>query len=127
RQRFSADESLLIVTFYDAATLAILALVHSPSVVIPVLIGSGYCWASTMASLNTSVQVSVPAWVQARALGTYQMTFQGGMTLGSIVWGAIAERTSTPIALMCSAGGMAVSYAVVRRYRVLMGGVPDTT
>jgi hypothetical protein len=43
-----------------------------------------------MATLNTSVQLSVPAWVQARALGTYLMTFQGGMALGSIVWGFVA-------------------------------------
>ena len=80
-----------------------------------------------MASLNTSVQVSVPAWVQARALGTYLMIFQGGMALGSVVWGAIAQRSSTPVALLCSAGGLAVSFPVVRRYSVLRGGVPDTT
>jgi len=32
-----------------------------------------------MSTINVSVQLAVPAWVQARALGTYMMTFQGGM------------------------------------------------
>jgi MFS family permease len=127
RRRFSADQIIGAATMYNVFTLVVLAVVHRPSIVIATLVVSGYCWTSSMASLNTSVQVSVPAWVQARALGTYLMTFQGGMALGSVLWGAIADRTSTPIALLCSAGGLAVSYPFVRRFRVLQGGVPDTT
>jgi hypothetical protein len=80
-----------------------------------------------MASLNTSVQISVPDWVQARALGAYMMTFQGGLALGSVVWGLIAERASTPISLLCAAAGFAATYPLVRRFRILKGGVPDTT
>jgi MFS family permease len=127
RRRLSADRIIAISTAYDVFTLAVLALVHRPAVVIPTLVVAGFCWTSTMASLNTSVQVSVPAWVQARALGTYLMTFQGGMALGSVVWGAIADRTSTPTALLCAAGGFGLSFPIVRRFRVLQGGVPDTT
>jgi hypothetical protein len=80
-----------------------------------------------MSTINVSVQLAVPAWVQARALGTYMMTFQGGMALGSILWGAIAQRTSTPIALMCAAGGLLVTFPWVRRYRILYGPLPDHT
>jgi hypothetical protein len=69
----------------------------------------------------------VPAWVQARALGTYLMTFQGGLALGSVMWGSIAERWSTPISLLCAAGGLAATFPLVRSFRILQGGVPDTT
>ena len=127
RQRFPADKIIAAATAYNVGTLTVLAVVHRPSIIIPVLIGSGFCWTSTMASLNTSVQVSVPAWVQARALGTYLMTFQGGMALGSVLWGAIAQRWGASVALLCAAGGFAATFPVVRRYRVLRGGVPDTT
>ena len=127
RQRLSADQIIGISTAYDVFTLAVLALVHRPAIVIPTLMVSGFCWTSTMATLNTSVQVSVPAWVQARALGTYLMTFQGGMALGSVLWGVIAEHTSTPIALLSSSAGFALSYPLVRRFCVLKGGIPDTT
>jgi hypothetical protein len=74
-----------------------------------------------------SVQLSVPAWVQARALGTYLMTFQGGMALGSILWGYIAEHTSTPIALTTSACGLLITFPFARRFHILQGPVPDHT
>jgi MFS family permease len=127
RRRVSADHIIAVSTFYNVATLVILARVHRPSIVIASLMVAGFCWTSTMASLNTSVQISVPAWVQARALGTYLMTFQGGLALGSVLWGFVAERTSTPIALIASAAGLAVSFPFVRRFKILRGGVPDTT
>jgi len=127
RHRFSTDRIIAAATFYSAATLVVLARVHRPSIVIATLIGAGFCWTSTMASLNTSVQISVPAWVQARALGTYLMTFQGGLALGSVVWGSIAERWNTPISLLCAAGGLAGTFPLVREFRILQGGVPDTT
>jgi MFS family permease len=127
RMRFSTDRIIAASTFYTVFTLVVLARVHRPSLIVATLIAAGYCWTSTMASLNTSVQISVPAWVQARALGAYMMTFQGGLALGSVVWGVIAQRVSTPISLLCAAGGFAVSFPLLSRYRILKGGVPDTT
>jgi hypothetical protein len=127
RRHVSTDRIIAASTFYNVFTLIILARVHRPSIVIATLIVSGFCWTSSMASLNTSVQMSVPAWVQARALGAYMMTFQGGLALGSVLWGSIAERSGTPIALLCAAGGFAGTYPFVRRFRILRGGIPDTT
>ena len=127
RRRLSTDTIIAVATAYSVATMVVLARVHRPAVIIPVLMGAGFCWTSTMASLNTSVQVSVPAWVQARALGTYLMSFQGGLALGSVVWGAIAEARGASFSLLCAAGGFAVSYPFVRRFHILRGGIPDTT
>ncbi len=127
RRRFTADQILTTATFYNVFVLLVLAYVRSPLVIIPALIVSGAAWTSTMSTINVSVQLAVPAWVQARALGTYLMTFQGGMALGSILWGAIAERSSTPIALTCAAGGLLVTFPFARRYRILQGPVPDHT
>jgi len=127
RQRFKTDTIIAIATAYSIATMIVLARVHRPAAIIPMLIVAGFCWTSTMASLNTSVQVTVPAWVQARALGTYLMSFQGGLALGSVLWGAIAEAKGAGFALECAAGGFAVTYPFVRRFHVLRGGIPDTT
>lgn len=127
RHRIPADTIIAISTFYDVITLLVLAYVRSPAIIIPTLILSGFAWTSTMSTLNTSVQLSVPAWVQARALGTYLMTFQGGMAFGSILWGFVAEHTSTPIALTVSACGLAISYPLIRRFHILQGPTPDHT
>jgi len=127
RRRFITDHIIAAATFYNVFTLIVIARIHRPSIIIATLIVAGFTWTSTMASLNTSVQISVPAWVQARALGTYMMTFQGGLALGSVLWGAIAQRTSTPTALLCAAGGLAGTFPFVRRFHILRGGIPDTT
>jgi len=108
-------------------TLGMLAKVHTPAIIIPVLIVAGFAWTSTMATLNTSVQLAVPAWVQARALGTYLMTFQGGLALGSIAWGFVAEHFSTPIALLSAGAGLLVTLPFVHRFKILQGPVPDHT
>jgi MFS family permease len=127
RQRFSADSILAAATIYNVAVLLILAFVRSPSIIIASLVLSGAAWTSTMSTINVSVQLSVPAWVQARALGTYMMTFQGGMALGSILWGAIASRTSTPIALTTAACGLLITFPFARRFHILQGPLPDHT
>jgi MFS family permease len=127
RALFSADQILGTATLYNVAVLLIMAYVRSPSLIIVALILSGAAWTSTMSTINVSVQLAVPAWVQARALGTYLMTFQGGMALGSILWGAIAERTSTPIALTGAACGLFLTFPFVRRFRILQGPMPDHT
>jgi MFS family permease len=127
RQRFSADQILAAATLYNVAVLLVLAFVRNPAIIIAVLILSGTAWTCTMSTINVSVQLAVPAWVQARALGTYMMTFQGGMALGAVLWGTIAERTSTPIALASAAGGLLVTFPFVRRFRILHGPLPDHT
>jgi hypothetical protein len=104
-----------------------MAFVRSPYLIIAALIFSGAAWTSTMSTINVSVQLAVPAWVQARALGTYMTVFQGGMALGSILWGFIAEHTSTPIALTTAACGLLITFPFARRYRILHGPLPDHT
>src|SRR5271165_3911773 len=125
RRKFSADMIISISTGIFVGTLLVLAFVHYPLVIIPVLLVAGFAWTSTMSTLNLAVQVSAPHWVQARALGTYQMVFSGGMALGSVIWGLIAERLSTPISLAAAAGGLLVTLPFSRRMHVLCGEQPD--
>ena len=127
RSRVPADRIIAVATLYQAVTMLVLAYVRTPSIVIAALIFAGFAWTSTMATLNTSVQLSVPAWVQARALGTYLMTFQAGMALGSILWGFIAEHSSTQIALTTSACGLIVTLPLVHRFKILQGPPADYT
>lgn len=127
RRRFSADRIIAAATLYNVVTLLILAFSHHSWLIIITLMFSGFAWTSTLSTLNTSIQLAVPAWVQARALGTYLMTFQGGMALGSVLWGALAERISTPISLAIAAGGLVLTLPIVSRFHILQGPVPDHT
>jgi MFS family permease len=127
RRKFSADMIIAISSGVFVGTLLILAFVHYPLIIIPVLLVAGFAWTSTMSTLNLAVQISAPNWVQARALGTYQMIFSGGMALGSVIWGLIAEHFSTPASLTTAAAGMLITLPFSLKLHVLHGAQPDLT
>ena len=127
RRRFSADRIIAASTLYVAFSLLVMAFIPNPWIIIPVLILSGSAWTSTMSTINTSVQLAAPAWITARALGTYMMTFQGGLALGSVLWGFIAEHSKTSYALAASAAGLLLTLPLVYRFHILQGPVPDHT
>src|SRR6202050_3042048 len=125
RRVLSADAIIASATAVFVSTLAVLALVKVPLIIIAVLITAGFAWTSAMSTLNLAVQVSVPAWVQARALGAYQMIFAGGMALGGVISGYIAEHVSTSKSLMGGAAGLALTLPLSLRFHVLRGVQPD--
>lgn len=127
RRYLPADRLLAITSTYYIVVFLVLGLVHQPWILIPVLMGAGFAWTSSMSTLNVSVQLSAPRWVYARALGTYLMIFQGGLALGSVLWGAIAEHSSVKVAMLCAAAGMAISLPFMSRIHILKGALPDLT
>ena len=127
RAKLVANQILLVSTCYQAFVMLVLAYARSKWIVIPVLMGSGCTWTATMSTINTSVQLAVPPWVTARALGTYLMTFQGGMALGSVLWGFIAEHSNSRISLSVASAGLLVTLPLVNRFRILQGATPDFT
>ncbi len=127
RRKIDADTLLTATSLYYVVALVIMALLRSPTVLVITLLGAGFAWTSTMSTLNVSVQLSAPRWVSARLLGLYLMTFQGGLALGSVVWGAVAERSSTRIAFLSAAACMAASLPFLLRIHILKGTLPDLT
>lgn len=125
RRKLSADIIIAMSTVVFVGTLLILAFAHYRLVIIPVLLLAGFAWTSTMSTFNLAVQVSAPSWVQARALGIYQMVFSAGMALGSVVWGLIATHVSTNVSLTTAAGGLFITLPMTRRLHVLRGDLPD--
>jgi len=80
------------------------------------MIAGGVAWIAMMASLNGAAQTAAPAWVRARALGFYLIVFQGGLGLGSALWGFAAEHVGASIALASSAGAAVVGLVAIRRW-----------
>ncbi len=125
RARFTADQILAAASVQYIATLLVLAFSRQTWPIILFLIAGGFAWTSTMSTLNVSVQLNAPGWVQARALGMYQMVFQGGLALGSILWGYVAEHSSIKVALCSSAALMACALPLTLRLHVMRGALPD--
>jgi MFS family permease len=68
-----------------------------PVVLLLMMIG-GAAWVAVLSTLNASAQILLPRWVRARGIGAYVLVQQGGQALGAAIWGAVADRTSGPIA-----------------------------
>jgi len=116
RQRLAADAIITTAALAFSITLLVMAWVHRFWPLVLVLFLGGMAWTSTTSCLNIAVQLSVPAWVQARSLGIYQMVFQGAMAIGSAVWGIAAEHLGTAYALTTGAAGLIVGLVFARRF-----------
>jgi hypothetical protein len=81
------------------------------------LIG-GMGWIAIMSTFNVAAQLTVPAWVRARALAVYGIVAQGGVAVGSAFWGGVAERLSLTTTLLCAAAALALGLTVALRYRL---------
>lgn len=60
---------------------------------------AGCCWVTSMALYNTIIQLSTPRWVVGRSLSILYTGLFGGMTLGSWMWGMLAEAHGTQLAM----------------------------
>src|SRR5580692_9954298 len=81
-----------------------------------VLFTSGTAWISILACLNVAAQTMSPSFLRARALSLYLLVLQGGVAIGSALWGALASRVGVPTTFLCSAIALVAGLASVRRY-----------
>ncbi len=118
RQRVAVDRLMTVATLAFAAAMTVVALVPEPLAAGAALVAAGMAWMANMSSINTAAQTSVSQWVRARALAVSLLVIQGGMALGALAWGALANDTSIPTALLCASGGLVVGLAVTSRFRL---------
>src|SRR5882724_799606 len=116
KRRLPLDAVVGLATVIFAVVSALTAFWRFiPGLGIAMILG-GVAWIAMMAGLNGSAQTAVPSWVRARALGIYLLVFQGGLGLGSALWGLVAQHVGASIALALSAGGAILGLAASRRW-----------
>ncbi|MEU2252397.1 MFS transporter [Nocardia xishanensis] len=85
------------------------ALLHHVAVVLVLLVGAGLAWLLAMSTMNSTMQLLLPAWVRARGLSVYMLVFMGGQALGSLFWGLVAGALDSVAALLIAAALLAGS------------------
>src|SRR5690606_16938942 len=105
RIRAKVGSNLLSIGGTLLFALVMLSLGRAPNVWVAggVMVAAGLAWIAMLTALNVAAQMASPGWVKARALAVYLLVFQGAMTGGSILWGALAGRTSIGLALTVAA------------------------
>ena len=118
RLRYSVDGLVAGATVVFAAMTFLAGQVHIFEGLCLVLFTAGAAWIGILACFNVVAQTMCPSWMRARALSMYLLVLQGGMAIGSAVWGELASRQGVPAALAWSALAMVVGLASVWRHRL---------
>lgn len=91
RDRLSTNGTLgAAVVLYAAAQAGIVLAPNFP-VALATLVFAGLAWMAVTSTLAAELQLVLPAWVRARGLAIFTVTFTGSMTAGALVWGLMAE------------------------------------
>jgi MFS family permease len=125
RERVSGDQLVLGGGILAGAMTALLAISHHLAVAIPIVLVTGGGSLAIMSTLMLSAQVALPPWVKARGLAVVQMVFSGALTIGSLLWGALADRVGIPVTLVIAAVGLAGASIVTLRWPLAALGPDD--
>lgn len=79
------------------------AVLHVVPLVLVLLVFAGFAWLLAMSTMNSTMQLLLPAWVRARGLSVYLLVFMGGQAIGSLVWGVVAGAAGPVFALLVAA------------------------
>jgi predicted MFS family arabinose efflux permease len=90
---------------YAAALAAAVVLPGVPSALAALLV-AGLAWMTVTSTLQAELQLVLPAWVRARGLAIYTLTFMGAQTAGALLWGLAAESAGLQPAVLLAAGAL---------------------
>lgn len=116
--QYSVDGLVAGATLLFAAMTFLAGQIHIFEWLCLVLFTAGTAWIAILACFNVVAQTMCPSWMRARALSMYLLVLQGGMAVGSAVWGELATRQGVPAALAWSALAMVVGLSTIRRHRL---------
>ena len=98
-----------------AGSHLVLGLTQSLAPIAVALFVAGAAWLALLSMLNAAAQVTIPAWVRARALAIQMLVLFGGLALGSTAWGAVAGVVGVPRAFEWAALAIALGRLVTWR------------
>jgi MFS family permease len=118
KRRWSVDAVVAsAIVLFAAMTLAA-GRVQSFDRLCLALFAAGTAWIGILACLNLAAQTMSPPALRARALSVYLLVLQGGMAVGSALWGALANRVGVPTALLSAALALVLGLSTIRRHRL---------
>ena len=125
KAKLGADRLMAFGALGQTAAMTLYGFAHEP---IAALLGSviaGATWIASLATLSVSAQVALPDWVRGRGLAIYITVFFGCLTLGSAVWGEVAEWIGLPYAHFLAAAGAVLAIPLTWRWKLQTGAGID--
>jgi predicted MFS family arabinose efflux permease len=76
----------------------------------------GVAYITIFSELYTIGMKSAPKWIGARVLAVYLLVLNGGLAVGSVIWGIIANTIGIPITLSIASLTLATTLITRKRY-----------
>ncbi|MET0858985.1 MAG: MFS transporter [Telluria sp.] len=92
RIRFDKTRLLAGALLVYGAMLIVMSFARSLLVLVPLIMLGGMAWSATVSTLNAAAQLSFPSHIRARTLSIYLFVMAAGYTVGSLVWGRLADH-----------------------------------
>ena len=125
KARLGPDRLVAAGTIGTSVSLILFAVAYHAAMGLVACVVAGISWICVLATLNVSVQVSLPDWVRGRGLAMFVMVFFGAMTVGSALWGQIASTFGLPAAHFVAAGGALIGIVLSWRCKLQGGAEVD--
>lgn len=111
RQYVAKTRLLACALMVYGLMLILLPFLHSLLLLVPLIVAAGMAWSATVSTLNAAAQLAFPVAIRARTLSIYLFVMAGGYTVGSVVWGKVADLLGVQAAL-AAAGACVLVNAV---------------
>jgi MFS family permease len=123
RPRSSAESLITGSIGLLAAVIFTMAYVRNFGILCIVMGAGGIAYITILSKLYTIGMKSAPKWIGARVLAVYLLILNGGLAVGSVIWGTIANAFGIPITL--SIASLALGATIIARKRYSTTFVDD--
>ena len=117
-KKVSIEKRVTSATILYAVALTVLSFQHDIIIVSVGIFASGTALIIITSSLNFVAYNSVSSWVRTRVVSVHQMIYWGGVAIGSIIWGIVAEIWGIPTALLAASIGLVIGLVTSTRYKL---------
>jgi MFS family permease len=127
KARLGPDRVVRAATIGTALSLLLFGLARVPVVALAASFLAGASWIAVLANFNVSAQLALPDWVRGRGLALFVTVFYGSMTLGSAVWGEVADHVGLALTHWLAAAGALLAMRLTRGWKLQTGAGVDLT
>jgi len=118
RSKLGADSLLLAMALLFASALVMLTWTSSMAVMLTSMFLLGASWIGALTTFGSTAHSLFPAWVRGRGLAVYLTALNGALTVGSVIWGGLADLFGVQEALRTAAVMLAITALLSSRRRL---------
>jgi MFS family permease len=117
-KKISIEKRVTVAIILYAIAMVVIAFHHGVIIFFIGVFTIGTALIIISSSLNFIAYNSVSSWVRTRVVSVHQMMYWGGVAIGSIVWGIVAEIWGIPTALLVASFGLVIGLVTSTRYKL---------